>query len=279
MTRPIVRASDRIQARPLLGRRIVLTRPLGQTGDFEARVRALGGEPVVAPAIEIAPLDSWTIADAALRRVGTYDWVVFTSANAVRAVVERADAIGVPREELRSRRLAVVGPATAALVGAALRSPDFAPTVNSSEGLAQELADVENARVLLPRGDLASDALPDTLRARGAFVDEIVVYRTVPGPGVPDIVAGVRESAVDALLFASASAVRFVADALGADAAIARLRPQWPVAVCLGPVTADAARESGFQSVVVADGTTQQELIYRVVVWFARAGKETEAEG
>lgn len=279
MTRPIVRASDRIHARPLLGRRIVLTRPLGQTGDFEERVRALGGEPVVSPAIEIAPLDSWTIADAALRRVGTYDWVVFTSANAVRAVVERADAIGVPRDELRSRRLAVVGPATAALVGAALRSPDFAPTVNTSEVLAQELADVENARVLLPRGDLASDALPDTLRARGAFVDEIVVYRTVPGPGVPDIVSGVRESAVDALLFASASAVHFVADALCADTAVARLRPRWPVAVCLGPVTAEAARESGFQSVVVADGTTQQELIYRVVVWFAQAGKETEAEG
>jgi uroporphyrinogen-III synthase len=157
--------------------------------------------------------------------------------------------------------------------------PDFAPTVNTSEVLAQELVDVENARVLLPRGDLAGDALPDTLRARGAFVDEIVVYRTVPGPGVPDIVSGVRESAVDALLFASASAVHFVADALCADTAVARLRPRWPVAVCLGPITADAARESGFPSVVVADGTTQQELIYRVVVWFAQAGKEGEGEG
>ena len=279
MSRPIVRASDRIQAHPLLGRRIVLTRPLAQTGDFEARVRALGGEPVIAPAIEIAPPDSWTIADAALRRVGTYDWVVFTSANAVRAMVERADAIGVPRDDLRSRRLAVVGPATAAVAEAALRLPDFAPSVNTSECLAQELVDVENARILLPRGDLAGDALPDTLRARGAFVDEIVVYRTVAGPGVPDIVSGVRESAVDALLFASTSAVRFVADALGADPAIARLRPTWPVAFCLGPVTADAARESGFQSVVVADGTTQQELIYRVVVWFAQAGKERKGEG
>jgi uroporphyrinogen-III synthase len=279
MSRPIVRASDRIQAHPLLGRRIVLTRPLAQTGDFEARVRALGGEPVIAPAIEIAPPDSWTIADAALRRVGTYDWVVFTSANAVRAMVERADAIGVPRDDLRSRRLAVVGPATAGVAEAALRLPDFAPSVNTSEFLAQELVDVENARILLPRGDLAGDALPDTLRARGAFVDEIVVYRTVAGPGVPDIVSGVRESAIDALLFASTSAVRFVADALGADPAIAHLRSTWPVAVCLGPVTADAARESGFQSVVVADGTTQQELIYRVVVWFAQAGKERKGEG
>ena len=273
MTRPTFLAPDEIRARPLLGRCIVLTRPLAQTVDFEARVRALGGDPVVASAIEIASPDSWTIADAALRRIGTYDWIAFTSANAVRALVERADAIGVPREELRSRRLAVVGPATATAVGGALRPPDFAPAVTKAEILGQELVDVENARVLLPRGDLAGDELPATLRARSAFVDEIVVYRTVPGPGIPTIVAGARESAVDALLFASASAVRFVADALEADSAnTPGGHRNWPVAVCLGPVTADAAREAGFQSVAVADGTTQNELIDRAAQWFEQSG-------
>lgn len=271
MTRPTVLAPDEVRERPLLGRRIVLTRPLAQTADFEARVKALGGDPVVAPAIEIASPDSWTIADAALRRIGTYDWIAFTSANAVRALVERADAIGVRREELRSRRLAVVGPATATAVETTLRPPDFAPTVNTAEVLAQELVDVENARVLLPRGDLAGDALPATLRARSAFVDEIVVYRTVPGPGIRSIVGGVRASTVDALLFASASAVRFVADALEADSANTPGGPNWPVAVCLGPVTADAAREVGFQVVVVADGTTQNELIDQAAQWFEQS--------
>lgn len=266
----MVLASDRIQARPLLGRRIVLTRPLAQAADFEARVRALGGEPVVAPAIEIASPESWTIADAALRRVGTYDWIVFTSANAVRAIVERADAIGVAREELSARRIAVVGPATATAVGSALRQPDFAPTVNTAEVLGRDLVDVENTRVLLPRGDLAGDTLPVTLRARGAFVDEIVVYRTVPGPGIPTIVAGVRESTVDALLFASASAARFVADALeAASVSTPDAHLNWPVAVCLGPLTADAAREAGFRT-IVADGTAQSELIDRAVQWFNR---------
>jgi uroporphyrinogen-III synthase len=274
VSRPVVLASDRIQAHPLLGRRIVLTRPLAQSGDFEARILALGGEPVVAPAIEIAPPDAWTIVDAALRRVGTYDWIVFTSANAVRALVERANEIGVGRDELKSRRLAVVGPTTASALATALRAPDFVPSVNTAEVLAHEIGDVENARVLFPGGDLAGDALPATLRARGAFVDEIVVYRTVPGPGVPDIVAGVREAAVDALLFASASAVRFVADALAAEGVTTGRRSRWPVAVCLGPATADAAREAGFKSVLVADGTTQNELISRVVLWFAQPAKE-----
>jgi uroporphyrinogen-III synthase len=267
-----VLASDRIRAHPLLGRRIVLTRPRAQSGDFEALIRALGGVPVVAPAIEIAPPDSWTITDAALRRIGTYDWVAFTSANALRALVERADAIGVPRDELSARRIAVVGPATATAVETTLRQPDFAPTVNTADVLAHELADVENARVLLPRGDLAGDELPGTLRARGAFVDEIVVYRTVPGPGIPTIVAGVRESAVDALLFASASAARFVATALEADSpSPSGGHRNWPVAVCLGPVTADAARQAGFGSVVVAEGTTQNELIDRAAQWFERS--------
>ena len=275
MTRPTVLVPGALQARPLRGRRIVLTRPPAQSGDFEERVRALGGEPVATAAIEIVGPESWTIADAALRRVGTYDWLAFTSANAVRMLVDRADAIGVPRDELRSRRLAVVGPATASVVRTTLRPPDFAPTVNTAEMLGEEITDVDNTRVLLPRGNLADDTLPAALRARGAFVDEVVVYRTVPGPGITAIVAGVRESAVDALLFASASAVRFVADALVADTASTGLRRQrWPVAACLGPVTASAARACGFQSVIVADDATQNELIDAVARWFgAETGK------
>jgi uroporphyrinogen III methyltransferase / synthase len=275
MTRPTVLVPGAVQARPLRGRRIVLTRPLAQSGDFEERVRALGGEPVATAAIEIVGPESWTIADAALRRVGTYDWLAFTSANAVRMLVDRADAIGVPRDELRSRRLAVVGPATASVVRTTLRPPDFAPTVNTAEMLGEEITDVDNTRVLLPRGNLADDTLPAALRARGAFVDEVVVYRTVPGPGITAIVAGVRESAVDALLFASASAVRFVADALVADTASTGLRRQrWPVAACLGPVTAGAAQACGFPSVIVADDATQNELIDAVARWFgAETGK------
>jgi uroporphyrinogen-III synthase len=276
VTRPILVVPGDVQARPLRGRRIVLTRPPAQSGDFEERVIALGGEPVAAAAIEIVAPESWTIPDAALRRVGTYDWLAFTSANAVRRLVDRADAIGLSRDQLRSRRLAVVGPATASVVRSSLRSPDFAPTTNTAAVLGEQLMDVDNARILLPRGSLADDTLPAVLRARSAFVDEIVVYRTVPGPGIPDIVAGVRESAIDALLFASASAVRFVADALATDAAGTTRRPRWPLAACLGPVTSSAARACGFPSVIVGDDTTQNELIDAVARWF---GAETMSCG
>jgi uroporphyrinogen-III synthase len=262
----------RSDARPLAGKRIVLTRPRAQAGDFEARISALGGEPFIAPAIAVVPPDSWTVVDAALRRIGTYDWIAFTSANAVRALVARADVIGVAREELRTRRLAAVGQTTAASLAALLRQPDVVPAVHTAEALAHELAEIESARVLLPRGDLADDLLPTALRAVGAFVDEVVVYRTVPGDGIPMIVARMRDLGVDAVLFASASAVRFVAEALGASDGVPDTHSTTlPVIACLGPVTAEAARATGFSNVIVADGASQNELIDRVAHWFAES--------
>jgi uroporphyrinogen III methyltransferase/synthase len=223
---------------------------------------------VIAPAIAIGPPDSWTIADAALRRVGTYEWIVFTSANAVRALTDRASELGIPAWELYDCRLAAVGPATAAATQAALRRPDFVSTTHAAESLGVELPDVEQARVLFPCGDLAAGALPRALRERGAFVDDVVVYKTVAGPGIDEIAARMRDRTVDALLFASGSAVRFVTAAATAPAS------EWPPAICVGPVTAQAARDAGFLDVVVADGTTQDDLIDRAAWWFTRGSAE-----
>ena len=269
MTTPALHATS--PGQPLAGKRIVLTRPRSRAGDFEARIRALGGDPVLAPAIAIAPPEAWTIADAALRRVETYDWIVFTSANAVYALVERADTIGVSRDAVRGRWLATVGPATATAVQAALREPDFMPATTTAEALARELRDVESSRILFPHGDLAGDTLPAELRQRGAFVDAVVVYRTIPGDGVAAIVAGIRAGTVDGLLFTSTSAVRFVAEALAdelRDGAAADL-PGHPAIMCIGPTTADAARAVGLDPVVVAESATQSELIDQVARWFS----------
>jgi len=262
---------------PLAGRRIVLTRPEAQAGDFVTAVETLGGVPLLAPAIAVVPPDSWTVVDAAVRRIGTYDWIVFTSANAVRALVDRATAIGVGRDELRQRRLAAVGPTTGRIVEETLRRADVIPSTHTSEALGSELEDVAGARVLLPRGDLADDSLPEALRAHGAVPDAVVVYRTVPGHGLATIVEGICAASIDALLFTSASAVHFVETAL-AEAGIASsdLRGSLPVVACLGSVTAAVARSAGFPNVIVSEGTSQAELIDRVVRWFARSTNEQE---
>jgi uroporphyrinogen-III synthase len=262
---------------PLAGRRIVLTRPHAQSGDFETAVEALGGIPIVAPAIALVAPDVWTVVDAALRRIGTYDWIVFTSANAVRALVNRAGAIGIGREQLREARLAAVGPTTARVLEELLCPPDVIPSTHTSESLGRELADVAGARVLLPRGDLADDALPDALRAHGAFPDTIVVYHTVPGGGLAAIVEGICGASIDALLFTSASAAHFVATALAeAGVSAGELTGRLPVTACLGSMTAAAAQSAGFPNVIVSEGASQAELIDRVVQWFARHTNEQE---
>ena len=264
-------------ARPLAGRRIVLTRPVAQAGDFEARVRSLGGEPVVAPAIAVAPPESWDLADAVLVHIDDYDWVAFTSANAARALVARADAIGVDRDLLRRRRLAVVGPATGAAVAGLLRVPDAAARVHAAAALAAQLPDAAGACVLFPRGDLAGAALPDGLRSRGAIVDDVVVYRTVPGPGVAEIVECLRSGSADALIFASASAVRAVTGALTRSTRNARevAGVRRAAVFCIGPATAEAARAAGMEPVAGVDVVTQDELIDRVARWFASRTQES----
>jgi uroporphyrinogen-III synthase len=266
-------------AGPLAGRRIMLTRPRSRATDFESRISALGGEAIVAPAIAITPPETWTVVDAALRRIATYDWIAFTSVNAVDALVGRADAIGVDRDTIRARRLAAVGPTTAAAITTSLRQPDVVAPAQTAASLAHVIVGAENARVLFPRGDLAGGALADGLRRRRAFVDEAVVYRTIPGDGVHLVATALRTHSADAVLFSSASAVRFVADALASgptsaahgDAAQQAMRP---VVLCVGPVTAAAARAAGFAPAAIAESATQDDLIDHLARWFAgRAGQ------
>ena len=261
-------------AGPLAGRRIILTRPRSRAADFANRIAALGGEAIVAPAIAIVPPDTWTVADAALRCIGTYDWIAFTSVNAVDALTGRADAICVDRDAIRARRLAAVGPATAAAITSSLREPDVVAPGHTATSLANEIAAPENARVLFPRGDLAGEALAAGLDRRGAYVDEVVVYRTIPGDGVQLVATAFRTHSADAVLFSSASAVRFVAGALASSRASsdhgdAAPQATRPVVLCIGPVTAAAARAAGFLPAAIAATATQDDLIDHVTRWFA----------
>jgi uroporphyrinogen-III synthase len=251
----------------------VLTRPRDQAGDFDARVVALGGTPVIAPAIAIAEPSSWSAVDEALARLGDYDWVAFTSANAVRALANRARRLGLDAASIGQRRVAAVGPATAAALEATVRAPDVVASVHGADTLAAEVPVARDARVLFPCGAMARDALPLALRERGALVDDVVVYRTVAGEGVPVIADALRDGTADAVLFASPTAVSFVAQALDYPA---RSRRTTVVGLrvmvfCLGPTTEAAARAAGFEPAATARAATQDELIDEVARWFAPA--------
>lgn len=222
--------------------RILVTRPRAQAAELAAALRAWGAQPVLFPTVEIAPPADPQPLERALTRLPEYDWLVFTSVNAVEAVYDRlgASSLSPPRP-----RIAAVGPATAAAVTRRGNRVEFLPTKYVGAQLGRELPDVEGRRVLIPQGDQAAPALGRTLETRGALVERVEAYRTAP-PEQPDP-AELADLAmgVDAAIFTSGSAVRHLFSMLGTDAT--RLALAGAVVACIGPVTADVARALGLQ--------------------------------
>ena len=236
---------------PLAGRRIVVTRAAAQGAALLATLRSLGADPVSAPAIRVlAPDDQAPLHDA-LAHLASFEWLVCTSANAVSAVVDARSADAPWPDTLR---IAAVGAATASALRAAGAAVHFTPTASIGEALGRELPIGAGARVLWPHGDLASLALAEALRARGAQVTAPVAYRTVADAGSLGIAEMLRNGRVDALTFTSGSTVRHVVDGLHtAGIPLATLDPTTrPQIVCIGPVTAAAAQECGLTVDAVA---------------------------
>jgi uroporphyrinogen-III synthase len=262
-------------ALPLAGRRVAVTRAADQANDLLALLRSRGAEPLACPTIEIVgPADDYAALDDAVRSIDRYDWVAFTSRNAVAAFADRVDAldIGLPG----TVRLAAVGDATARAAAARLRDVDFIPSSARAESLATELRDVVNRRVLLPRGDLASGTLGRVLRARGAVVDDVIAYRTVQGSGTRALAALVRTGDVHAILFMSGSSIRHLLDALNAEGATATLTSSGPAVICVGPETERVAREVGVSVSAVAAEQSVAGVVDALEQWF---GREDDGKG
>jgi len=174
------------RAPPLAGRRIAVTRAREQAGDLARELEALGAEVVAAPAIRIARLADLAALRAALTRVPPYDWIVFTSQNAVQVVCDRLPEWELAPRDVARAAVAAIGPATAqALLGRGV-IPDLVPDRYVAEAVVAAVAaqgDVRGKTVLLPRAREARDALPDGLRALGALVDVIPVYETIRETG------------------------------------------------------------------------------------------------
>ncbi|MGB8648909.1 MAG: uroporphyrinogen-III synthase [Anaerolineae bacterium] len=247
---------------PLQGKRIVMTRAQAQANALADQIRARGGEPVEFPTIEFAPLADFGEIDAALARVGEYDWVVFTSVNGVRGVAERLGALNRDMGVFRGRKLAAIGPATAQALQALGLHVDFIPTKFLGAQIAVELPVEPRQRVLLLRADIASDVLARALVARGVQVTNIDAYRTVM-PSLPDV----NLDRADAITFTSSSTVRnFVALLNGHYAALlARL-----AIFCIGPVTAGTAQELGLRVDAVATEHTIDGLVRAMAEYYRK---------
>jgi uroporphyrinogen-III synthase len=256
---------------PLHGRRIAVTRAEEQAGGLAARLRELGAEPVVCAAIAITPPADFGPLDAAIGRLEDDDWLLVTSANGVRALLDRMAALGKGGEALAHLTIGAIGPATAeALAERGLRAA-FVPSAYVAESILAEIGDVAGLRMLLPRADIARETLAAGLRERGAAVDEIAAYRTVPGGGALALAELLRQGALDAITFTSSSTVRYTLDGLeaaGMDRTAARALLREIAVVCIGPVTAATARDEGLRVDVVAREYTAAGVVAALVERF-----------
>ncbi len=257
----VVARAGQPQGLPLQNKRILITRAQEQSQPLADKIRALGGIPLEFPAIDFAPLDDFTALDDALERAREFKWVVFTSANGARAVAERLRALGKSSGTLALTKIAAIGPATArALEELGLRV-DFIPTKFFGEQIAVELPIERGQRALLLRADIASDALPSGLKARGVAVTDIIAYRTVMPPTESRGSVSIAEidlAEVDAVTFTSASTVRNFAAMLNGNA---RALLANSAVFCIGPVTAETARELGLRVDAVASEHTIDGLV------------------
>jgi len=241
--------------KPLAGKRVVVTRAVEQSAALVAALERLGAEVLLMPTVEFAPPQNSSELDAAMAHFSNFDWILFTSQNAVRffakRLAEHSSTQGRFEQSMEPRaaglRTAAVGPGTAEAANKEGFRVDYVAKNHTGESLARELAaELRSKRVLLPRSDRADDRLPSALRAAGAEVTEVAAYRTIAPKALdPHTLRRVRNAEVDAILFASPSALHNLQSWIPATelAAISQ-RVQF---AAIGPTTARALREAQVQ--------------------------------
>jgi len=262
-------------ARPLFGRRVLVTRQRDQAHELVDHLEAAGAEAVVAPMIQIAPPDDFGPLDDACGRVTEYDWIVFASSNAVESFFDRLLSGTRDLRALGTVKICAVGQTTAERLAKHGLKADLVPTEYRAEAVVPALAAIaalEGLKVLVPRADIGREVIADELRKRGAEVTEVTAYRTLPAEprdGDPDIYRMLLDRQIDVVTFASPSAVRSFVRLLGAEPAADLLRTT--VVACIGPVTSEAATQCQIETHVMPTSYTIPSLVRAIVEYFSKS--------
>jgi uroporphyrinogen III methyltransferase/synthase len=246
--------------RPLFGKRVLVTRSRAQASALSRLLEQEGALPVELPTIEALPPESFTALDGALEQLAAYDWVVFTSVNGVEFFFQRLHHLGKDPKALWPTRLAAIGPATARALDARGVQSDLLPGEYLSAKILEAFQDLDlvGKRILLPRPDLAGRELPQGLRERGAWVDDIAVYRTLtPQDSRQALGSLLGGPPPDIATFTSSSTVRNLVALLDGDLRLL----EGACIACIGPVTADTALELGLRVDVEAQEHTIPGLV------------------
>jgi uroporphyrinogen III methyltransferase/synthase len=253
-------------ARPLFGKRVLVTRPRDQAAEMVDKLSIMGAEAVEAPMIRIAPPEDPDPLIRSADRANDFDWIVFTSANSVEAFMSALLDGTRDVRWLRHPRLCCVGTGTAERLARYGVKADLIPDEFRGEALVAAMADsgsLDGQRVLVPRADIGRDIIAEGLRDGGALVTDVVAYRTVLEDAQqddgPDVYRMLLDDAIDVVTFTSPSAVRNFAAIYGKEQTIDLLSRT--VVAAIGPVTSEAAHQLGIKVTVQPTVSTIAALV------------------
>lgn len=263
-------SSDDELRRVLHGTRIVVTRPGIQGDELVARLAQLGATAIRIEPLTITPPTQPELLDRALDNMERFDWLAFTSANAVRAVAERMQ-MRPDQKIVRWPRVAAIGGATAAAVEALGIPVTFVSTQRTGAGFGSELPTEQGDHLLLPRAENGLLDFAVTLRARGVQVTDVVAYRMASQPDIAQSFSALATDRIDALTFASPSAVVqfLLAGSLAGWSAARAQATQGLLVVCIGPTTAAAARAQQLRVDAIASEPSQEGLVRALALCMA----------
>jgi uroporphyrinogen III methyltransferase/synthase len=263
-----MRQDDSAQ-KPLSGRRVVVTRARAQAESLARRIEELGGQVIEFPTIEIRPPESFAAFDAAVEKIDSYDWLIFTSINSIEPFLVRLQQKGKTVASLKVLKVGAIGPETAKRLEEAEIRVCLVPKRYQAEGLleAVEPETMRGKRVLIPRAAEAREILPNTLRQWGAFVDVVIAYRTMlPAVASAPLAELLHQRKVDVITFTSPSTVRnfvrlFNGKNLGEITAGSAL-------ACIGPITSRTVEQLGGHADLVASEFTIPGMMRAIVAHF-----------
>jgi uroporphyrinogen III methyltransferase/synthase len=258
------------EAKPLFGKRIVVTRAREQASEFLAVLGELGAQCLEFPTIEVVPPASWEGLDRGIREVEGYQWLVFTSVNGVKYFFHRLETLGGDVRDLKGVKIAAIGPKTAEAVAAKAIRTDLIPEEYRAEAVVEAFKkeNIQGRRILLPRAREAREVLPQELEKLGAVVDVVEAYRTIKPEGDKEEIRGMLQRGdIHMVTFTSSSTVNNFLDMFQGEPVM-----EWmdKVAVaCIGPVTAKRAEDKGLKVTLIAKEYTIPSLTQAIIEYFS----------
>jgi len=263
------------EKKPLFGKKILVTRTRDQASELVSLLEEEGAECLEGSTIALVEPESWAPLDSALGRLAAYDWLLFTSINAINFFFRRLQERNLDARDLKGPKIGVVGTATAeALRGYGLRA-DLLPREFTGEGLAAVLLEegVAGRKILLPRAQEAREVLVEKLQAGGAEVTVVPVYRNIRPESYAEVRAALEKKKIDLVTFTSSSTVNNFVEmlAISDQAEFDRLLGGVKVAV-IGPITAKTGLKRGLAIDIQPETFTIPALVAAIVDYYKKEG-------